>query len=598
MGGSPHKRRCHLLASARQGSGLVRHDRLLQGTEGLQLSTPFSTEGTYTKFGAYTLLNHAGDYSAAAKALAEAGYGSQPAEWAGCGNASGADAPSSSAVGPSAPADSVHTTERKEKSKPPPCHAEILLGLASSAKLFHTADERCFASIDVDGHRENHEIKATVFRRWLFCRFYKKELKPPAAEAFQSVLGTLEAQATFDAPEEQVYVRVAPGPDGSIYIDLGNPAWNAVKVTSGGWEVVADPPVRFIRLKGMRPLPVPEGRGSLEELRKFLNIDDQEWLLFIAWLTQALRPVGPYPVLTLGGEAGTAKSTMAKIARSVIDPHIAMLRSEPRENRDLMIGACNNWLIAVDNLSHLSNWMSDAFCRLVTGGGFATRSLHTDTEETYLDASRPIIIAAIEDVVKNGDLADRRLVITLQPISEKNRRLEDELWASFKEAAPEIMGAILDALAAGLKNLPAITLESLPRMADFAKWGEAVCRGIGKEPGAFLGVYDDNRHEASEAVLEGSPVAQHLRAWISRLPDPRWQGIARDLLTSLDAIAGEKVVKTKGWPKTPRGLSGVLRRLAPDLRKVGVDIKFAREGHSWARMITIKVTVPPSNNRR
>jgi len=344
----------------------------------------------------------------------------------------------------------------------------------------------------------------------------------------------------------------------------------------------------------MRPLPNPERGGSLEELWEFLNINDDERLMFIGWLTQALRPTGPYPVLTLAGEQGTAKTTMAKIARSVIDPHVAMLRSEPRENRDLMISACNGWLIALDNVSHLSNWMSDAFCRLATGGGFATRTLCTDTEETYLDACRAIIVAAIEDVVHRGDLADRRVMITLQPIAEENRRTEESLWASFGAAAPGIMGAILDAVAAGLKNLPAITLDKLPRMADFARWGEAVCRGIGKDPGAFLAVYETNREQASEALLEGSLVAQHLRAWLSQSPGKKWEGIARDLLADLDDAAGEQVVKSKGWPRTPRGLSGMLRRLAPDLRRVGVDIAFAREGHDRTRTITIEVTAPES----
>ncbi len=516
------------------------------------------------------------------------------AVWEGCGKASRNDGLSSGAVAPSTLANSVQATEPKEKtrSKPPPSHAEILLDLASSTQLFHTPDQRCFARINASGGAETHEIKSTGFRRWITRGFYNKTGKPPSAESLQSALAVLESQATFDGPEEPVYVRVAPGLDGSIFIDLGNGAWSAVKITSGGWGVVLDPPVRFIRPKGMRPLPNPERGGSLDQLQKFLNINDDEWLLFIVWLTQALRPTGPYPVLTLAGEQGTAKSTMAKIARSVIDPHVVMLRSEPRDNRDLMIGACNGWLIALDNVNHLSDWMSDAFCRLATGGGFATRTLCTDTEETYLDATRPVIIAAIEDVVHRGDLADRRVIITLQPIAETNRRTEDSLWALFGAAAPGIMGAILDAVAAGLKNLPAVKLNKLPRMADFAVWGEAVYRGIGKAPGKFLAVYDTNREQASEAVLEGSSVAHQLRAWIS--VTNKWEGTARDLLFELDAAAGEKVINSKGWPRNARGLSGILRRLAPDLRKIGVDIAFDRISHSRTRMITIEVTASES----
>ncbi|WP_237773037.1 bifunctional DNA primase/polymerase, partial [Streptomyces luteocolor] len=42
-------------------------------------STEFEAEKPYTKFGAYTLLEHAGDHSAAAKDLARQGYGHRPA---------------------------------------------------------------------------------------------------------------------------------------------------------------------------------------------------------------------------------------------------------------------------------------------------------------------------------------------------------------------------------------------------------------------------------------------------------------------------------------------------------------------------------------
>ena len=37
--------------------------------------------------------------------------------------------------------------------------------------------------------------------------------------------------------------------------------------------------------------------------------DDDQWALLVAWLVAALRPSGPYPVLALLGEQGTAKST-------------------------------------------------------------------------------------------------------------------------------------------------------------------------------------------------------------------------------------------------------------------------------------------------
>ena len=262
-----------------------------------------------------------------------------------------------------------------------------------------------------------------------------------------------------------------------------------------------------------------------------------------------------------------------------------------------MIGACNGWIIALDNVSHLSDWLSDGICRLATGGGFATRSLYTDSEETYLDATRPVIIASIEDVVRRGDLADRCVTLTLQPIPESKRRTEQKMWAQIDAEAPAIMGAILDALAGGLKQLPAVKLDRLPRMADFAVWGEAVCRGTGKKPGEFLDAYTANRHQANESVLEESAVAHHLRSMMALAVTGKWEGTSRDLLTDLGKTAGEKTVESKRWPKSPRALSGILRRLAPSLRVVGIQVGFERASHTRTRTITIEADPENACNR-
>src|ERR1017187_10138958 len=69
----------------------------------------------------------------------------------------------------------------------------------------------------------------------------------------------------------------------------------------------------------------------------------------------------------------------------------------PREERDLLIAANNSWIVAYDNLSGTSQWLSDALCRLSTGGGFSTRELHSDNEEILFEATRPVILNGIDD---------------------------------------------------------------------------------------------------------------------------------------------------------------------------------------------------------
>jgi len=85
----------------------------------------------------------------------------------------------------------------------------------------------------------------------------------------------------------------------------------------------------------------------------------------------------------------------------------APVRSLSREERELMIAANNGYLLAFDNLSGLPVWLSDALCRLASGGSFAVRQLYTDDEEVLFEAARPILLNGIEEVISRPDLGDR-----------------------------------------------------------------------------------------------------------------------------------------------------------------------------------------------
>jgi hypothetical protein len=113
----------------------------------------------------------------------------------------------------------------------------------------------------------------------------------------------------YAGAEQPVYVRLAAHED-DIYLDLGDPTWRAVKITAVGWEIVDNTPVRFRRPRGLRPLPAPEAGGTIDALRPYVNIaDEDDFILAVTWLVAAFRPAGPYAVLNITGEQGSAKST-------------------------------------------------------------------------------------------------------------------------------------------------------------------------------------------------------------------------------------------------------------------------------------------------
>ncbi|MCC7168320.1 MAG: hypothetical protein IT565_12195, partial [Rhodospirillales bacterium] len=298
--------------------------------------------------------------------------------------------------------------------------------------------------------------------------------------------------------------------------------------------------------------PEPEKGESIDLLRELVNVRSEgDFRLFIAWLLACFRPRGPYPILVINGEQGSSKSTLARLARMLIDPNKSDIRAEPRDDRDLLISAKNNWAVVLDNMSSVPAWLSDGLCRLSTGGGSSTRELFTDWGETIFDGQRPIIINGIPDLVSRPDLASRAILLTLPAIPEDERKSEEEFKALLNARLPFILGAILDAVSGALRCRSDVKMERKPRMADFAVWivSAEISGALGWADGSFLDAYNLNQQGVVETVIDGDPVAGAVRAMVGSDDwQGSWQGTATQLLEALGGHASEVVRRSKVWP--------------------------------------------------
>jgi hypothetical protein len=464
--------------------------------------------------------------------------------------------------------------------------AQILTDLGRDAELFHSPQDEAYAIIPVRSHHETWPIRHNKFRLWLVDRFYEAQDKPPSTQAIADALAMFEAKAQLRSPERPVFLRVGEA-EGAIYLDLANDQWQVVEIKSSGWRVCDRSHVCFRRTNGMQALPCPVPGGSIEALRPFLNVgDDGSWYLVVGWLVGALRPRGPYPLLVLQGEQGSAKSTAARMLRRLIDPSVSPLRTVPPGERDLMISAVNAHVLSFDNLSGIAPWLSDAFCRLSTGGGFAIRELYTNTEETILDAQRPVILNGIDDLAIRQDLFDRAIVLNHPSIPEASRRPESDLWKAFEVVQPNILGALCTAVATALAHYAAIELPCTPRMADFAKWVVAATPALGWSEADFLNTYTRNRRDAVELGLEASLVAGLIRSLLDKHKE--WHGTASELLNEFRHDASDTDQRSRAWPRSAHALTGQIRRLMPALRSIGIAIEFHRAPKTGNRLITLR----------
>jgi hypothetical protein len=466
-----------------------------------------------------------------------------------------------------------------------PSRSILLLRYAQLAEYFHDPDEEAYATVPQDLRKETWSLRSRGFKRWLRYTFYIQEKQrlggafepaPLRASMITDVVKQLEAKAQFEGVRRTAHLRSAEA-DGKIFIDLCNRKWEVVEISAEGWQIRSadEVPVRFIRSKGMAPLPTPEaepGFGSVEPLKELLNLKGEEgersFRLILAWLLQALRARGPYPVLVLLGERGSAKSTAARILRSLIDPSTVPLRTMPRNPHDLYIDATSSWAISLDNISTLPKWLSDTLCMLATGGGFSTRTLFSDREQELFEAMRPIILNGITDVVTADDLVQRSLIVRLPTIAKGAYKTEREIQREIKAFAPSLLAGLLDAAVTGLQGIDSVKVEALPRMGDFASWAVATEVALGGEEGLFMDALGFSDAEGAQQALEASPLAEPLYQLAQNHPGG-WEGTATEMLAELREFVDDDVQFTKEWPKAANVLSGNLRRLGPLLREAG-----------------------------
>jgi len=464
--------------------------------------------------------------------------------------------------------------QEKEKNsgneKDKPSQADILIRIATGkAYLFHDEARDGYASLPINGHRETWPLRSKFFKQWLVRQYYEQTDKSPNNEAIRQASNVIEAKAVFDGPEIKLNLRVAEH-EGALWYDLADGAWQAVKITPDGWEVINNPPILFRRYKNTAAQVLPQRGGSLEALKKYINLkDDEDWLLLIALIVHTFVPGVPHAIPVFFGDKGAAKTTAQRVLRKLIDPAVRDTMTLPTDKNELALMLMTNYAPCFDNLDGLSSWQSDILCQAATGGGISKRELYTDTEEVILSFLRCPMLNGINLVASRDDLLDRCVLFKLERIDEEERKTEAEFWREFEGDRPYILGAIFDVLAKALQIYQHVKLPVLPRMADFATWGYAIMEAAGGKGEAFLRAYRKNIAGAVEEAVTNDVVGAAIVEFMADKEE--WQGTATDLMEALKELPSVNE-KDKAWPKRPHTLTRRLNKIKSALADYGIKV--------------------------
>ena len=468
-----------------------------------------------------------------------------------------------------------------------------LLHLVEDSKIvfFHDQFRSGFAHVPIHNHHQVLRIRSRPFRNWLIHQFWQAEHTAPSSDAMERTFNVLEARAIHAGEQRTLWNRVARL-QGDIWYDLGQ---GAVRIRPGHWDIVPDPPILFYRYAHQQNQVLPTLGGSIGDLVPSLHLSrdsemvDSTILLFIVYLVTLLIPDIPHPILAVQGEQGSGKTTLFKVIRNLVDPSAIPLQGPQDNLREFIQLASHHWLVWLDNLTKLPEWMSDAICRCVTGEGFSKRELFSDDDDILYSFRRCLGFNGINLITNKPDLLDRAIIFTLERIPDFHRQTETEFWKHFSHHRSAYLGSLFTILSQAMSYVETISPDRYPRMADFAQWGEAITLALGFSTEQFRAAWTQNQHLQTQETLEASPIAQALVKLMES--HESWSGTPKELLEELNDKGQEVGVDTKSrlWPKDIRWVWRRVREIRPSLDSHGLHITHRREGDQTRIQIHKKI---------
>lgn len=372
----------------------------------------------------------------------------------------------------------------------------------------------------------------------------------------------------------------------AYYYDLANETGDCVKIDAKGWQIMANTDIPLITNRLTAEQCKPESGGDVNDIFRFINIkDEDDRLLLIAALTACFISDIPHPALIIHGPKGAAKTSAMALIKILVDPSEVTSVHLTKDLRDLAVNFNSSWLVPFDNVSSISQEVSDALSKVVTGDSFSVRKLYENTDLSVMTFQRCLVINGINNPVKTPDLLDRSVLIEIERIEDSVRKSDAELRKERLSLLPKILGALFDTMSKALAALPNVPRGNLARLADFDLWGRAVSTALFGNPEPFMRAYAKNIDRQSQEAIGQSPLAVILIECLKQLiPDQgRAETTAEELLKMLRASPkdwGEEMPRSAGW------LTRKINEMSPDLINFGFRI--TRRSTGIKRLIIIE----------
>jgi hypothetical protein len=479
--------------------------------------------------------------------------------------------------------------------------SQILLELAHAnvSRFFKDQHGIAYALIVLTkGRRELIALESGKFRRFLAKLFYDNN-NIARTEHINNAIQILQANIEYDGQTIPLSLRLAWKEDAICY-DLTDEKWRYVKITKDGWEVKDDDSsVLFARYNQVAQVP-PDRNYEPEILDKFIGLtnikDDKDNLLLKVYTISLFIPDIAHAMLIVHGEKGAAKTLLKLLIKQMVDPSKPALLTMHTNRDELVQQLSHNYVAYYDNVKNVPKWLPDEVCKAATGIGQTKRKLYTNDEDIVYEYKRCLGFSGINICFTEPDALDRSILIELMRIPRDKRKLETEILAEFEQIKPKVLGYIFDVLVRALQIRPNLRLNDLPRMADFALWGEAISQAMRYDPLEFINAYYENIGRQNIEAIEANPLGQAISKFCEQegLENKVWEGSPGTLLKQLNKVAESNGINTtqKMWPRATNSLTRRIKQIQSNLLEgLGIKITISRDNRK--NTSTIRVNKEP-----
>lgn len=343
----------------------------------------------------------------------------------------------------------------------------------------------------------------------------------------------------------------------------------------------------------------------LEKYTNFTTNEEKE--LFFDILPAFFIPEISKPIILIKGEAGSAKSTLLKIMKKLIDPNISLEEgiSLPKDPKDWYVISRQHYFLFFDNIGKIAPDEQDTCCRIIQGWSMEVRKLFTDNQTVYARLKNCMGINAIELENLQSDFLDRSLIFELKRIPDTKRLGDEQFKQNLNADLPKILGSILKLIQKSLEILP--NIQDIPqslRLLDFVKYSAAISQARGRDPKEFLAALTDKSILQKEESIDQSIIAQPIIKFMEDKKD--WSGNTKELITCLLKQEYGEIINEGNYEKTiigrvPRHFPQDPRLFSKELSKIGFvlkskDIIMIKKRTGSSRIITLQNEYLQRNN--